>query len=130
MSERTYLGRDAFLLAATTLKTEDVECPELGGWVRVRELTVAEAATIEVAAHEASTKGGLLDLRERMVALAVVSAQGVPLFTPDDVKALSTSGRAVIARLHDVARRLSGYEDLETTQGNSNGARPGASSSV
>ena len=70
-------------------------------------------------------------IREKLVALTVVDSQGNPEFTEDDVAMLSKQSSAVIVRLFDAARRLSGMQtEAELEEANpSKGDQGGSNSS-
>jgi hypothetical protein len=103
--------RDA-ILNAQDLPTEEVATDEWGAFgfptVRVRGLTAGEREKWE---RSVDTDGKVQTMiREKLVALTVVDAAGNPEFTMDDVQALSNQSSAVIVRLFDAARRLSGMQ--------------------
>jgi len=109
------LSKDA-ILAANDLQYEDVHVPEWGGTVRVRALTGAERDAFEAKMAEARQKGmalgaALHNFRAKLVVRCIVDEQGKRLFSDDDAKALGTKSGAVLDRLFDVARRLSGMNE-------------------
>jgi len=107
------------ILAASNLKRETVEVPELGGSVLVQELD-GEGRD----AYEASLwKDGELDMsnrRAKLVALGCVTKAGAKLFTLDDVPALGNLSGAALERVASMVRRLSGLneESKEEAEGN------------
>lgn len=135
-----YLGRDA-ILKASALKTEEVAVPE---WadpdsgadvVLVRELRGRERDEWE--ASLAVQRGGKMvpdvaNMRAKLVARCVVGEDGESLFTMQDVSALGELSAAPIARIFEVASRLSGLnpDDLEEMQGNSGAVLSDGSSSA
>ena len=104
--------RDA-ILNAQDLPTEEVATDEWGAFgfptVRVRGLTAGEREKWERSVGDVDGKRQTM-IREKLVALTVVDADGNPEFTMDDVAALSNQSSAVIVRLFDTARRLSGMQ--------------------
>ena len=113
------LNRDAFLQAAGDLNFEDVECPELGGTVRVRELTALEREEITV--HIMSTRNGNGDLQAdrswmkkmnaRLVVMAAVDENNQKMFpavTDELIEQLSNSKGSSMVRLADKIQELSG----------------------
>lgn len=104
--------RDA-ILNAQDLPTEEVATDEWGAFgfptVRVRGLTAGEREKWERSVGDQDGKQPT-GIREKLVALTVVDAQGNPEFTEDDVAMLSNQSSAVIVRLFDAARRLSGMQ--------------------
>ena len=99
------LGRDQ-ILAATALRSEDVEIPDWAGAVRVREMTAGE--------HEAYARSllgpdGTLDLtsyQAKLLTQTVCDETGALLFAPGDVVTLQALPAAALGRLWDVAARL------------------------
>ena len=118
-----YLTRDA-ILAAATLKTEDVPVPEWGGSVLVRELRGRERDEWE--ASLAVQRGrqmvpDVANMRAKLVARVVVGEDGEPVFTQQDVYALGELSAAALDRVFEVASRLSGLnpDSLEEMAKNS-----------
>lgn len=114
----TLLTKDA-ILAANDRETVDVEVPEWGGTVRVRALSGAERDAYEVALAgvrpDGSPRINLVNVRARLVALAVVDETGARMFDDADVKALGEKSGVALQRVFEVAQRLSGMtdEDIE-----------------
>ena len=128
------LSRDA-ILGASDLVTEDVKVYEWGGTVRVRSLTAAQRDRFEADSMTVNGKNrdlNLVNLRARLVALAVVDENDQPVFKPADVKALGEKSGRALDRVFDVARRLSGIGDQEVEElvGNSEADQSGDSPSV
>lgn len=126
------LTRDQ-ILSAPDITTEDVEVPEWGGTVRVRGLSASQRDAFESAS--VAVKGKKIDpnfinIRARLVALAVVDDNGDQMFTNADIKALGEKSAAPIDRIFDVASRLSGVSegDIDQLEGNSNGQSDGSHS--
>ena len=127
-----YLGRDD-ILKASSLKTEDVEVPEWGGVVRVRELRGRERDEWE--ASLAVQRGqkmvpDVANMRAKLVARSVVDDDGEPVFSQQDVNALGELSAAALDRVFEVASRLSGLNpaDLEE-MGKASGTGPADGSS-
>ena len=108
---------------------EDVEVPEWGGTVRVVGLTGADRDAYEATFVDAKGKPAvqrLRNIRAKLVVKCLVDADGNRLFTDDKAKALGEKNGAVIDRLFDVARRLSGIgqgaveEGKETSESGQN----------
>lgn len=121
------LSRDQ-ILKADDLPTEDVDVPEWGGTVRVRGLTGTERDSYEAAMLNFRTKGRKVDsemdmseFRVRLVAKAIVDAEGKRLFSDRDVRALGMKSAVALNRIYEVAERLSGLtsEDVEELAKNS-----------
>ena len=127
-----HLGRDA-ILAAKSLRTEEVDVPEWGGTVLVRELSGRERDEWEASLAVQRGKTMVPDvanIRAKLAARTIVGDDGEPVFTQQDVAALGELSAAALDRVFDVASRLSGLnpEDVEAMTGNS-GAAPGGGSS-
>jgi hypothetical protein len=117
------LSREA-ILAADDLAAEDVHVPEWGGTVRVRALTAYERDQFEQALLDGrgpDRQINLANFRARLVALTVVDAEGRRLFSEEDAWLLGQRSAAAVARVFDVAQRLSGMSrrDVEQITGNS-----------
>lgn len=135
-----FLGRDA-ILAAKTLKTEQVHVPEWtdpatgADTVMVRELSGRERDEYE--ASMAVQRGGKMipdirNLRAKLVARSVIGEDGGPVFAPEDVDILGELSAAALDRVFEVASRLSGLSeaDLEAASGNSGTGQAAGSSST
>jgi len=122
----TYLTRDA-ILAATSLATEEVDVPEWGGTVVVRELDGESRDEWEVSRWVTRGKEVVQDLanaRAKLVAYSVIDpATGERVFTRQDVYALGKLSAAALNRVFGAASRLSGLtfslEDAEAVEGKS-----------
>ena len=127
-----HLGRDA-ILAAKSLRTEEVKVPEWGGTVLVRELSGRERDEWEASLAVMRGKTMVPDvanIRAKLAARTIVGDDGEPVFTQNDAAALGELSAAALDRVFDVASRLSGLnpEDVEAMTKNS-GAAPGGGSS-
>lgn len=123
MSQRTYLDRAA-IFAVPDIKTEEVYIPEWGGVVRVRGLTASQRDQLESDSLQFKGRNqtiNLQNMRARMVVFCVVDAEGNPLFTERDIRALGDRSARALDRIFDVATRLSGMgnSDIEELTKNS-----------
>lgn len=117
------LSRDD-ILGADDLAREMVAVPEWGGELYVRCLTGSERDRFEaemLADPEEDHRKRFLNLRARLVVLAVCDEHNLPLFMLNDVEALGRKSAKVLDRLFSVAQRLSGMtrEDVEALTKNS-----------
>lgn len=99
---------------------EDVAVPEWGGEVRVIGLSGTDRDAYEAAMVDAKGKPAtqrLQNFRSKLVAKCLVDETGARLFTDDKVKALGAKNGAVIDRLFDTARRLSGMSQDAVDEG-------------
>lgn len=114
-----YLSADD-ILNADDLGTEDVDVPEWGGKVRVRGLTGTERDQFEARFVEGKAKG-FEAFSARLVAACAVDESGKRLFQGEAVtRRLGAKSAVAMARVSDVARRLSGFseEDRDELAGN------------
>lgn len=124
------------ILEAKDLPVEAVNVPEWGTTVYLRGMTGSERDGWE-AEQYALSRGGvagrdLQDFRARFLVRCLCDADGVLLFSASDAATLGKRSSAVLGRLYDLARRLSGLTkaDEDTLLGNSEGAPSGASGSA
>lgn len=108
-----HLTRDQ-ILAAEDITTEEVDVPEWGGSVLVRSLTGQQRDQFEATLVERRGKRTAMNtanIRAKLVSLCVVDEAGQPVFTHADVEALGQKSAAGLARIYDVASKLSGISD-------------------
>ena len=122
----TYLSRDA-ILQREDIVTEDVEVPEWGGTVRVRGMSGVERDKFEAGLIAQPVANGrrrrpqeqqqtnMENIRAKLCSWCCVDEQGGRLFAESDVQALGGKSAAALARIFDVATRLSGIteEDVD-----------------
>lgn len=124
------LTRDQFL-GGVALGHEDVEVPELGGAVRVREMTVGEQ---EAYTRLIAPDGATLDLdnfQAKLVTCTLCDESGALLLTPGDVEAVSRLSAVVVGRIWEAARRVNHIDAAAVEElGKGLAARRGGSSSV
>lgn len=120
----TYLSAEQ-ILGAGDLAIEDVEVPEWGGTVRVRELSGTERDKFEsqfVGKDAGSVRAeGLEGFRARLAAASMIDAEGRKLFrSVAEVKRLGEKSARALQRVCDVATRLSrmNQEDITELTGN------------
>lgn len=103
------MNRSEFLAAVQTVQVEAVPCPEMGGTVYVRALTLR--ALGPVAARQAKEPEGSLKGAAVLVAATLCGPDGATLFDPskdDDIEALCDLPFVVVRRLSDAATALNG----------------------
>ncbi|GAA3301298.1 hypothetical protein [Streptomyces cinereospinus] len=120
----TYLSAEQ-ILGADDLTYEDVEVPEWGGTVRVREMPGTERDKFEsqfVGKDGASVRAeGLEGFRARLAAACIVDADGRQMFrSAAEVKRLGDKSSKALQRVCDAAMRLSKIsdEDVKELAGN------------
>lgn len=127
------------ILAAEDLPREQVSTDEWAPFgvpfVHVRGLASGERDDWEQsflttgANGKRVTKPQVHNVRAGFVALTVVDEAGQRVFTDKDIAALATKSAAVIGRLWDVGRRLSGMKDEDDEENPSEGGQEDTSSS-
>ena len=123
------LGRDQILVGAP-LASADVDIPEWGGTVRVREMTAGERDAFDVLLVE-DQHLDLRDYRAKLLAATACDEEGKLLFGQGDLEALTKLGAGAMDRLFEAAARLNHLTsgDMDAL-GKVFAARGGASSSV
>lgn len=104
------LSKDA-ILSATDRNYKDEYVPEWGGTVRVTGLSGTDRDAYEAAMVDAKGKPAmqrLQNFRTKLVVKCLVNENGERIFDDSDVKELGSKNGAVLDRLFDVARELSG----------------------
>lgn len=99
------------ILGADDLPTEDVEVPEWDGTVRVRGLTGTERDRFEFQVAAARKDGKQTDIRAAYAGRCMIDDNGKRLFEDKDLAALGRKSGAVLDRIFDVVRKLSGMTD-------------------
>src|SRR3954454_2789404 len=109
----TNLLTRAAILAAD-LQFEDVPVPEWGGTVRVWALSGLRRARYLAAQFDDAGKLRDADRSDAVLAsFSIGDETGEPLFTVEDVEALADKSAAAIARVTEVAQRLSGFRKAD-----------------
>ncbi len=102
------LTRDA-ILAARDLKREEVDVPEWGGSILVREMSALEQMCFEQTTVGVPITKWPPDTMARVASWCIVDEAGVSLFGVDDIKALGQKSTEALGRVFAVVSRLSGY---------------------
>lgn len=116
------------ILAAIDQKIEAVEVPEWGGTVYVRNLTGKARDAFESSRYKmVNGKPEIIhqNTRAALLAASLCNAEGLLIFTQQDIEALGEKNGAVLDRLFDVAQRLAGMraKDQEERAKNSDSAQ-------
>lgn len=101
-------------------KHEDVHVPEWDGDVRVIGLTGTDRDAYEASFVDAKGKPAaqrLRNIRAKLLVKCLVDEDGKRLFTDDKAQVLGAKNGAVVDRLFDVARRLSGIGQGSVEEG-------------
>jgi hypothetical protein len=116
---------------------EDVDVPEWGGTVRVLGMSGTDRnawqeSMVTLGANGKPTKVNLADTLARTVGKCLVDEDFNRLFTDKEIRELGKKSGAVLDRLADIAKRLSGLTEdaVEEKAGNSEAAQSGASTSA
>lgn len=103
------------ILTAEDIPTETIEVPEWGLAVRVRGLTGAQVDRWQNSNYR--VKGDTVEMRmqnarAKLVAMCIVDERGKRVFNDGaDVTDLGSKSSLAIARVYQVARRLSGIDE-------------------
>ncbi|MFE2936662.1 hypothetical protein [Streptomyces sp. NPDC059278] len=124
------------IAAADDRAWEDVPVPEWGGTVRVlgmsgTERNAYQASVVVIGTNGKPQRVNIEDQLAKMVAKCIVGEDFERLFTDREVKELGKKNGAVLDRLADIAKRLSGLTEsaVEDAAGKSGTTRNGASTS-
>ena len=106
------------LFALDDLVTEYVDVPEWRMRLRLRSLSGGERDRMEAEGLRIREAGGdpLVNFRARVVAYHARKADGSRVFKPAQVEALGRKNAAGLARVFDVATRLSGIGEEEVAK--------------
>ena len=124
----------AQILAADRRKSRDVDVPEWGGQVRLREMSGDERDAWEAETFQPDAQGqtqlNTLQVRSRLLLRCLVDAEGRRLFIDDEVARLGCLSASTLQKLYTEAMALNQLraEDIEHLEGNS-GAGPSAGDS-
>ncbi len=127
----TYLTKTQ-ILAVDDIQYQDVDVPEWGGTVRVKALTGTERDSLEQSMIEGRGKAremNLANFRAKLAAHSIVDEKGKRIFNDLDVFDLGRKSGAALARVFNVASRLSGFtdDDIEELTKNSESGQSGDS---
>ena len=120
------LSKEA-ILGAQDIVTERVEVPEWSGYCLVRGMTGTERDSFEESIIEfedhkkgkgtqRTAKTKFANIRAKLVARSVVDEDGKRVFTDAEAEKLGAKSGAVLDRLFDVARRLSGMSEQDVEE--------------
>jgi hypothetical protein len=104
----------AQILAVDDIQFEDVDVPEWDGKVRVKALTGSERDALEQSMIEGRGKHremNLANFRAKLASHSIVDENGKRVFNDLDVYDLGRKSGAALARVFNVASRLSGFTD-------------------
>lgn len=113
-----FLSRE-HILESSDIQVEEVEVPEWGGTVLVRELTTAEVENFSL---RTSTRQGQFDvsrmtgLRTEVVSWALVDEDGNQLLQKDDAEELQKKSHRAIERIFNKVLELSGLQEPATNE--------------
>lgn len=113
--EQGFLTKDQ-ILGQNTLPVEIVDVPEWGGKVRVKTLNARERDAFESSLVVGKGKGQRTStemVRAKLVSVAVVDAEGKPIFTAEDIERLGELSAAAMDRVYSVAAKLSGISEAD-----------------
>lgn len=110
------LNRDQ-ILSAKDRAQQVIHIEEWGGDVTITALSVRDRSAVlgewarlgTVKQEGGDTVGAMLDVKLRLVALSITDADGVPLFTADDVTELAHKSDGPIGVISDAALLLNRF---------------------
>lgn len=105
------------ILSAKDRAQETIPIPEWGGDVIITALSVRDRSAVlgewarlgNVQKEGGDTVGAMLDIKLRLVALSITDADGVPLFSADDITELATKSDGPIGLISDSAIKLNRF---------------------
>jgi len=107
------LTREA-ILAAEDRTFGEVDCPEWGGTVKIRSITGLQRDAYEQSLIEQRGNDRQMNLRHaraKLIVMCAVGDDGRPLFTAEDLRALSAKNAKPLDRLFDACRDIAGLTD-------------------
>lgn len=107
------------ILALDDITWEDVEVPEWNAMIRIRALSGLERDRLEtsmVSERNGNRSINFANFRAKLIAASAVDEEGHPVFTQEQVKPLGEKNAGALARLFDVASRLSGYTERDVKE--------------
>lgn len=99
--------------------TEEVDCPELGGAVLVREMTGTARNRLEAAfaAINEGADGAIMDkVLVSLVSACVVDEAGRPFITGDLAKSMLKNHPRAVFRIRDAVVKLSGTSEADAEE--------------
>lgn len=110
------LNRDQ-ILGAKDRAHQVIDMPEWGGEVMITALSVRDRSVVlgewarlgNVQKEGGDTVGAMLDIKLRLVALSITDADGVQLFSVEDIAELATKSDAAIGAISDAAITLNRF---------------------
>lgn len=106
----------AQILEQPTLVVEELDVPEWKGKVRVKMLSARERDEFEASTVEfknGQNRPNIVNLRARLVQLAVVDEQGKRMFTRHDIKVLGELPAAGLQRVFNKVQEMSAITDKD-----------------
>jgi hypothetical protein len=99
------LGRED-ILSKKGGKLIELEVPEWGGTVHLREMTASERDAFEQASLDKSGSARLLNIRARLASISLCDAGGKRLFSEGDIPSLGELPASALDRIFDASMRL------------------------
>ena len=109
------LSKEA-ILNADDLKQQEVDIPEWGGSVLIRELRGVERDAFEEGSLDKKRNLTMTNIRARLVAMSAIDESGDRLFTTADAAELGKKSAAALNRLFEVSCSLSGITDADVKE--------------
>jgi hypothetical protein len=106
------LTRDQ-ILECSDLKKEEVQVPEWGGSVFVREMNGADRNAWEASLINEKGKVNLVNIHARLVSFCVVDEKGNRIFSDADVDLLGKKSGKALSRIVDACQKLNKLTDKD-----------------
>ena len=125
------LGRDAILAAAAALKTAEIEVPQLGGKLRIRELGAFERDVFDEHLRSQPKDQRTRGTRALLIMLSAVNDHGEHLFAESDLPMLNQiPGDAANVIANEIAKLSVLGDNVEKLAKNSESSPSESSSSA
>lgn len=99
------LGRED-ILSKKGGKLIELEVPEWGGTVHLREMTASERDAFEQASLDKSGSARLINIRARLASISLCDFSGKRLFSDADIAALGELPASALDRIFDASMKL------------------------
>ena len=120
------IGRE--ILTRTALRRREVDIPEWGGAVLVRELSIREveecralaAKAIDTNRNQIKDSVFLSRFRRRVIQIGWIDEEGQPILDADNESAIDDLSNEALDRIFDAITELSGMNDKSKTDAEKN----------
>lgn len=137
MEEGRHYATAGEILAADDRKRLEIDVPEWGGIIRLRELGADDREWYFAQIQPRAPKPGeeplplnIIGIRAKMLSRCIVDEKGEPIFDEADIKRLGAKSNTTVDRVFTAAQKLSGMdeESIKAAAKNSDAAPTSSSS--